>query len=51
MGLFEKIEEHKEGKEEPGVVWVDAPETPGQKWFREEAERRRDELTKNDERK
>lgn len=45
MGLFKKIEESKEPKVEPEIVFIDAPETPGQKWFREEAERRRDKLT------
>lgn len=45
MGLFDKIEELKQEEEEIEIVFRDTPETEGQKWFREEAERKRDELT------
>ena len=45
MGLFDKIEELKQEEDEIEIVFRDTPETEGQKWFREEAERKRDELT------
>lgn len=41
MGLFDKVAESREPKPEVEKVFRDAPETKGQRWFREEAERRK----------
>lgn len=44
MGLFEKVAEAREPQPEVEKVFRDAPKTEGQKWFEEEAERRKQEL-------